>query len=413
MAHVEDRWWRTVRGADGRNRKERTPRHGKGRRWRARYEDPDGRERGRSFPTRVAAENFLTEVEHSKLAGTYRDPDAGRITLRKYAVGWLAAQSFDPVTRATAESRLRNHVLGDHQLGGRLLTELAARPSVIQGWVSGLALSPVTAAKVFELLNSVMIAALTDGLIARNPCRARIRLPKVTQRRVVPWTAAQAAAVRAALAERWRPVVDAGAELGLRQSEIFGLAEDEIGFLDLVVHVRQQVKLIDRRLFFAPPKGRKERTVPMTSRTGVVLFDHAAAFAAEVTLPWHEPGTRRHGRPHTSRLLFTTADGRPIHRNVFNSYGWMPARRAAGIPAGREHGCHMLRHLYASRLIAGGVDVRTVAEYLGHADGGALVLRTYSHLMPDAEERARRAIEEALSGHDHGPVTAPGGDDRG
>jgi hypothetical protein len=30
--------------------------------------------------------------------------------------------------------------------------------------------------------------------------------------------------------------------------------------------------------------------------------------------------------------------------------------------------------------------------------GGALVLNTYSHLMPDAEDRARRAIEEALSG---------------
>ena len=52
MAHVEDRWFRTVCGPDGTRRKERTARHGTGQRWRARYLDPDGRERNRSFDTK-------------------------------------------------------------------------------------------------------------------------------------------------------------------------------------------------------------------------------------------------------------------------------------------------------------------------------------------------------------------------
>ena len=69
MAHVEDRWFTTVKGADGRPTRERTARHGDGLRWRARYLDPDGKERNRSFATKVMAEKFLTEVEHSKLAG--------------------------------------------------------------------------------------------------------------------------------------------------------------------------------------------------------------------------------------------------------------------------------------------------------------------------------------------------------
>jgi hypothetical protein len=51
------------------------PSIGKGFRWRARYLDPDGRERSRSFAAKVMAEKFLTEVEHSKIAGSYRDPD--------------------------------------------------------------------------------------------------------------------------------------------------------------------------------------------------------------------------------------------------------------------------------------------------------------------------------------------------
>ena len=53
MAHIEDRWHRTVRGADGRPEKARTARYGKGLRWRARYIDPDGDEHNRSFSTKV------------------------------------------------------------------------------------------------------------------------------------------------------------------------------------------------------------------------------------------------------------------------------------------------------------------------------------------------------------------------
>ncbi len=95
MAHVEDRWFTTVKGADGRPTRERTARHGDGLRWRARYLDPDGKERNHSFATKVMAEKFLTEVEHSKLAGSYRDPDAGRVSLRKYAAGWVQGYPED------------------------------------------------------------------------------------------------------------------------------------------------------------------------------------------------------------------------------------------------------------------------------------------------------------------------------
>ena len=98
MSHVEDRWKR-----DGRT--------GTGRRWRARYLDPDGAERSRSFATKVMAEKFLTEVEHSKLAGSYRDPDAGNVTLRKYAAGWVAGYHPESTRGEKLRSQLANHIL--------------------------------------------------------------------------------------------------------------------------------------------------------------------------------------------------------------------------------------------------------------------------------------------------------------
>jgi integrase len=42
---------------------------------------------------------------------------------------------------------------------------------------------------------------------------------------------------------------------------------------------------------------------------------------------------------------------------------------------------HDLRHLFATRAIESGIDVPTVANWLGHKDGGALLMKTYSHLL--------------------------------
>jgi integrase len=44
---------------------------------------------------------------------------------------------------------------------------------------------------------------------------------------------------------------------------------------------------------------------------------------------------------------------------------------------------HDLRHLFTTRCIQSGVDIPTVAKWLGHKDGGALLMRTYSHLLQE------------------------------
>jgi integrase len=54
-----------------------------------------------------------------------------------------------------------------------------------------------------------------------------------------------------------------------------------------------------------------------------------------------------------------------------------------------------LRHFYASVLLDAGESIRAVSEYLGHSDPG-FTLRTYTHLMPNSEQRTRRAIDRVL-----------------
>jgi integrase len=390
MAHVEDRWKR-----DGRR--------GTGRRWRVRYAGPDGRERSKSFDRKVDADRFRVAVEADVQRGTYTDPAAGKITLRRYAAGWQAGYSADTSRGEHIASHLSLHILPT--LGEATLGQLAERPSMIRQWYAGLPLSALSAGQVFITLSAILAAAVDDGKITRNPCKAEsVRLRTPPRRKIVPWTPAQVAAIRAGMPERWRAIVDCGLGLGLRQGEAFGLRPEAVDFLHRIVHVNRQVLKVNGRLWLAAPKEGRERDVPLGEPVAMALAAHMAAFRPrEVTLPWNEPGSRRHGEPVTVRLVFTGPRGQAINSSTFGS-SWRPARGRAGIAEG---GMHMLRHAYASVLLAGGVDIRALSEYLGHHDPG-FTLRVYAHLMPSAEGRALKAIEAAFC-EDHGPETARDG----
>lgn len=395
MAWVEDRWWITVTGEDDSKTQVRSSRHGYGLRWRVRYETADGAERSKSFARKPDADRFRTTTEADLLRGTYRDPDAGKISLRKYAAQWLAAQNFDDSSRENAQHRISHIVAG---LGDKRLDQVT--PSLINAWMRGLRLAPSTKRQCLTALSSIYGAAVDDGRVAVNPCRLRsVRPPAPTRRKVMPLEADQLAALREAFPERYRAMVDAGAECGLRQGEIFGLSPDDIDFLRRTIHVRRQVKIVGGRMTLALPKRGKTRDVPLPLVTSETFAEHVRKFPPRsVALPLHEPGSRKHGKPETVRLMFTTPLARTaMSRQRFNSNAWKPALLAAGIPATRENGMHVLRHSYASALLHRGVDIKRVAECLGHGDPG-FTLRVYTHLMEGGDEQVRNAIDSAATG---------------
>ncbi len=49
--------------------------------WRARYRDPSGRERAKTFPRKIDAERYLTTVESDLLRGDWIDPERGKTSL--------------------------------------------------------------------------------------------------------------------------------------------------------------------------------------------------------------------------------------------------------------------------------------------------------------------------------------------
>jgi len=194
-----------------------------------------------------------------------------------------------------------------------------------------------------------------------NPAAA-VELPRRTRRLPRTLSAGEAerlidaAAGVSPRALRDRALVELLYGAGLRVSEAVGLD-------------RRGVDL-DDRLVRVTGKGGKERIVPI-GRQGVEALRRYLA----------------RGRPHLDRRhrpeLFLNAKGGPLTR----AGAFLILRRlagAAGLDPGRVHP-HLLRHSFATHLLEGGADLRSVQEMLGHADLATTEL--YTHVT-DARRRA-------------------------
>jgi integrase len=303
--------------------------------YRVRYRDPAGTQRSKTFKTRAHAKAFKATVEADLLRGTYLDQALGKMTLAEYAEQWLDVQTFGASTRQQATIRLRSHILPP--LGATPLAQL--RTSQVQAWVRSKQqeLAPRTVRVLVSQLSSILNAAVDDERIAKNPVRASsLRLPALDGRKLVPWTVDQVEALSVALPQRYALLLTLTTGLGLRQGEAFGLALEDIDFLRQTVRVRRQVSIIDSRLVFALPKGRKERDVPLPSRVGELITAHLQQYPVrQVSLPWEVPG----GKATAAHLLVTTREAKPLNRNYVNRHVWQPALVAAGLPLERQNIC--------------------------------------------------------------------------
>ena len=87
-------------------------------------------------------------------------------------------------------------------------------------------------------------------------------------------------------------------------------------------------------------------------------------------------------------LLFPTKVGTPISRNTFRTRIWQPAVKASGISFNVR--VHDLRHAHASWLLAGGADVRSVMDRMGHAQ--IQTTQKCLHTLPNIDQRNLDAL---------------------
>jgi integrase len=406
MGFTKDLWTRAEKQPDGKTRRVRSARWGKGKRWLSVWHDESGREQSQAFTGKDPADKHWKAMETDRERGEYMDPKAGRELMRGVGKRWLASRSVDPSSDIKYESLWRLHV--EPAFGRRQVK--AIKPSDIQTFLTtlGKTFGNSTAAGCYLILQGCFELAIADEQIKKNPARS----PVVTKPRaglggkVVAWADETAWKVIDAHPEHLRLMAVLMAACGLRVAEAMALADDDIDFGAQEVHVRRQLKKLGEEHVFGLPKSDLERDVPLPGWAAALVRVHTAHHRPwACTLPWEKTS----GKPRTHRLLFQWGDGSYVRYRSYSEQVWKPALASAGVipppeadrrgrkryETTRKEGPHQLRHFYASVMLHGGVSVKELAEFLGHKDE-AFTLRVYTHLLPSSHDRARQVMDARM-----------------
>jgi integrase len=345
--------------------------------WQARWLEPDtGLQRSKTFKLKGDAARHGARMETAKADGLYIDPAAGLVTFEAYAEAWRQMQVHRKGTADQVRTNLTRHVYP--RIGARPIA--AIRASELQAMVRALSdtLAPATVGLVFTWVSTIFKAAVLDRVVAVSPC-AGVKLPPVEEAKVTVLPVETVAALADGIAERYRALIVLGAGAGLRIAEALGLTVDRVDWLRRTVTVDRQLARNGGPVpTFAPVKDKRNRArvIPV----GQVVLDALAAHIAAF-------GTGPDG------LIFTTPLGAKVGHGTWSDT-WRAVAGSLGIASG--DGYHLLRHFYASALIASGASVKEVQERLGHTSA-LMTLDIYGHLWPGDDERTRSAIDAALA----------------
>jgi integrase/recombinase XerD len=320
--------------------------------------------------------------------------DAGAGAFAPIAGGRVLARSARPAARTGIESLLLDFLAylelerglsrntleayrSDLLQYGEFLERRGLEPaSVVHGevatFLSELNVAPSTLSRKVACLRSFYRYLRREGAVEHDPTadlrgpRKPQRLPRVLTREQVARLLEQPRGT-APLALRDRALLELMYACGLRASEAIGL---ELADVDL-----------EEGLLCARGKGSKERIVPIgrqavTAVRAYVRSGRPALIAA---------GSRSTAAIHAR--VFLNSRGGGLTRQGLYKIIQGHARRA-GLQ--ERMSPHTLRHSFATHLLAGGCDLRSLQEMLGHADLATTQL--YTHL---SSERLKQAYFSA------------------
>ena len=224
-------------------------------------------------------------------------------------------------------------------------------------FLSELAVAPSTLARKVACLRSFYRHLRREGTIAHDPTadlrgpRKRQRLPRVLSREEVSKLLGQPQGAEP-LAQRDRALLEVMYACGLRASEAIGLQASDVD--------------LDEGMLRARGKGSKERVIPVGRQAVAALRAY-----------------EQRGRPalvgyKVQTQLFVNHRGGALTRQGLYKIVQGHAR-GAGLE--QRMSPHTLRHSFATHLLAGGCDLRSLQEMLGHAD--LATTQVYTHLSAE------------------------------
>lgn len=368
----------------------------------------------RYFTKKKDAKQAALDEESKLRQGTWFDPQSGAITFSDYfEQKWIPNRAFELNTNQYYWSLYRKSLKprwGDVELR-------AIMPSDVQGWVAEMIREGVTPATIqhrVKAFQTVLAArkgasAMRDKLIQFNPV-AGVELPTVPDPEVTIYTPDETDALLVEMDPWWRLIPLFALETGCRWGEVMGVTVDDFAFGYRAVTIRRTILEPDggkkvtgngtRFMWKDYPKGKKQRTISLSRAASTVVGEWIATLGLgpgdrlfsmpDLTLPpeWHPPLTLEWEPLRTEAW----PEGIPISRNHFREFVWLPAIAAARVP---QRTFHDMRASHISWLLAGGLDLPTVMERVGHTQ--FQTTKRYTAAMEDVDERALDALDVVRS----------------
>jgi integrase/recombinase XerD len=251
----------------------------------------------------------------------------------------------------------------------------AARPEHIRNYLAGLAdqgLKSSSAARKLSAVRQFHNFLYGEGIVKENPATA-IDAPRL--RRPLPKVMTEEEVTRLLETASGRPSRVKGKALvkALRLHCLLELLYASGLRVSELVALKKQALTQGTQFIMVKGKGGRERLVPVSKKASTTVQAYLAALKAEDAEegPWLFPSHGEKG--HLTRQHFAL------------ELKWLAAE--AGLAPDRISP-HVLRHAFASHLLAGGADLRAVQQMLGHAD--IATTQIYTHVQTD---RLKAAVE--------------------
>ena len=272
-------------------------------------------------------------------------------------------------------------------IGSEKLSKLTI--PIVNAWMASMSqdgYAPKSISKCFRLLKKALNYAIAQDLIKKNPCNfckppKRVKtkinaLPREERSRMLD------------LARRAQPnalavAIELMLTTGIRRGEVCALMWDDFDEAKRKITVSHSLGNGEGGFYLKEPKSGRTRTIPLTEHT----FNMLKGMQDDVKWMCSKLKVRL-GQSYILGTLET--ESRPYN----------PTQLGKDFAAfckmnGFECTLHDLRHTFATYMIAEGADVRTVSDYLGHANP-SMTLDIYADVDPEAKRSAVKYIEGAF-----------------
>ncbi len=179
----------------------------------------------------------------------------------------------------------------------------------------------------------------------------------------------------------WGMLVWLALMTGARRGELCALRWDRLDFATGVLTIRSSIAQSGAKTWEKDTKTHQQRRITLDDQTLALLRAYLRRCTERADALGFE-------LPANARMFSLSPDGSTWLKP--DSVGQRYARMCSRL--GWDMNIHQLRHHSATELIAGGVDIRTVAGRLGHGGGGSTTLRVYSAWVSEVDQRAAGAL---------------------